>query len=285
MKRLSVMSLALFALVVTGCDEGGGGEGSSASAPAISAPAITDGGLRESQPVEEPDRKEVVTGYLHMDAGDPVATGRRVATVVEEAGGRVDSLTEQPEASSVLTVRVPAGRLDEVVDEIRTLGRITSLSTTRDDVTMQYTDLEARVGALRASVDRLRALLESSADVEALIAAETTLAERQAELDSLEAQRRQLGDRIELSTLTVDITTDRLPSEQDSFWDGLVAGWNSLWAALGAAVVGIGAALPWVAFLCVCAGVLYLVIRLITRRGRSSGTTGTPDTERTDSDA
>ncbi|AHD20634.1 hypothetical protein Y013_08125 [Rhodococcus pyridinivorans SB3094] len=284
MKRLWPVSLALFALVVTGCDEGGGGEGSSASAPAISAPAIVDGGLHESQP-EEADRKEVVTGYLEMDAGDPVATGRRVVTVVEEAGGRVDSLTEQPEASSVLTVRVPADRLDEVVDEICTLGRVTSLSTTRDDVTMQYTDLEARVGALRASVDRLRALLESSADVEALIAAETALAERQAELDSLEAQRRQLGDRIELSTLTVDITTDRLPSEQDSFWDGLVAGWNSLWAALGAAVVGIGAALPWVAFLFVCAGVLYLVIRLITRRGRSSGTTGTPDTERTDSDA
>ncbi|WP_138843908.1 DUF4349 domain-containing protein [Rhodococcus pyridinivorans] len=284
MKRLWPVSLALFALVVTGCDEGGGGEGSSASAPAISAPAIVDGGLRESQP-EEADRKEVVTGYLEMDAGDPVATGRRVVTVVEEAGGRVDSLTEQPEASSVLTVRVPADRLDEVVDEIRTLGRVTSLSTTRDDVTMQYTDLEARVGALRASVDRLRALLESSADVEALIAAETALAERQAELDSLEAQRRQLGDRIELSTLTVDITTDRLPSEQDSFWDGLVAGWNSLGAALGAAVIGIGAALPWVAFLFVCAGVLYLVIRLITRRGRSSGTTGTPDTERTDSDA
>ena len=271
---------ALLALLVAGCDEGGGEDGSSASAP-----AIVDGSFRESAPAEEADRKEVVTGYLELDAGDPVAAGRRVSTVVEEAGGRVDSLTEQPEVSSVLTVRVPADRLDDVVDEIRSLGRVTSLSTTRDDVTMQYTDLEARVGALRASVDRLRALLESSADVEALIAAETALAERQAELDSLEAQRRQLGDRIELSTLTVDITTDRLPSEEDSFGDGLVAGWNSLWAALGAAVVGIGAAIPWVAFLFVCAGVLYLVIRLVTRRGPSSGTTGTPDTERTDSDA
>ncbi|UYP17935.1 DUF4349 domain-containing protein [Rhodococcus sp. Z13] len=287
MRRLLVVLLALIALVAAGCDDNGG-DGSSASSPGVS-----DGALRESAPTEDTDRKEIVTGILALTASDPVAAGREVVDIVREADGRVDSLTERPEVSSVLVVRVPADRLDDVVARIGALGRVTSLSTSRDDVTMEYTDIEARVGALRASVDRLRALLESSTDVQALIAAETALAERQAELDSLEARRRQLADRIDLSTLTVDITTDRMRSDEDSFWDGMVSGWNSLVAALGAAIVGIGAAIPWVAFLIVCAGVVYLIVRLITRRGRSSGTAGTrpsgsagtSETERTDNDA
>jgi hypothetical protein len=187
--------------------------------------------------------------------------------------------------STLLTVRVPADRLDGVIEELRSLGRVTSLTTSRDDVTMQYTDLEARVGALRTSVDRLRTLLETAADTADLIEVERALAERQGELDSLEAQRRQLADMVDLSTLTVDISTESRPSDRDSFWDGLVAGWNGLWATLGAAVVGVGVALPWGAFLIVCAGVIYLIVRLIARNGRSAGTPGDPPTERTDNDA
>lgn len=285
MKRVLLVLLGLLALVVTACSEGGGGSPDLES-PA-SAPSLSDGAARESAPPDTgaEDRKEIVTGYLQLTAGDPVAVGRQVATVVERADGRVDSITEQPEVSSVLTVRVPADRLDGVIEELRSLGRVTSLTTSRDDVTMQYTDLEARVGALRTSVDRLRALLETAADTADLIEVERALAERQGELDSLEAQRRQLADMVDLSTLTVDISTESRPSDRDSFWDGLVAGWNGLWATLGAAVVALGVALPWGAFLIVCAGVIYLIVRLIARSGRSAGTPGEPPSERTDNDA
>lgn len=280
MRRLPVVLFALFALVATACDDGGGG----LEAPAA-MPSMPDGAVRESAPADAAPRQEIVTGYLQLTADDPVAVGRQVAFVVENADGRVDSATEQPEQSSVLTVRVPAARLDGVIDEIRSLGRVTSLSTSRDDVTMQYTDLEARAGALRASVDRLRALLESSTNTADLIEAENALAQRQADLDSLEAQRRAMADMIDLSTLTVDIDTERRPSDEDSFVDGLVSGWNSLWSTLGASIVALGVALPWVAFLIVCAGVVYLVVRIVARRGRETGTSGEPPTERTDTDA
>ncbi|WP_054719253.1 DUF4349 domain-containing protein [Rhodococcus sp. SMB37] len=293
MRRLLMVALlALVAFLAAACGEGGGGSGSGPttdSGPALSesTPALTDG-ARSSSPAgeAEPDRKEVVTGRIMLTADDPVATGRDVVTIVEDADGRVDSITERPESSSVLTVRVPADGLDAVIDDVRQLGRVTSLTTSRDDVTLQYTDLEARVGALRASVDRLRTLIETADNTADVIEAENALAERQADLDSLEAQRRQLADMVDLSTLTVDISTQQRPSDSDSFWDGVVEGWNSLWTTLGAAVVAAGVALPWLAFLIVCAGILYLVIRLIARSGRpSAGNPGEATDERTDNDA
>lgn len=281
---LPVLLFGLIALVTAGCNEAGGPD---SGAPGVSSmPSLSDGARESAPTAPDADRKEIVTGRIELTAADPVATGREVVALVEDADGRVDSLTEQPEISSVLTVRVPAGSLDAVIDDVGALGAVTSLTTTRDDVTMQYTDLEARVGALRASVDRLRALMDAATSTADLIEAEDALAERQADLDSLEAQRRQLDDRIDLSTLTVDISTERRPSDRDSFLDGLVAGWNGLWRTLGDAVVAAGVALPWVAFLIACGGVVYLVVRVVARFGRSpAGTPGDSPDERTDNDA
>lgn len=272
-RLLPVLLFGLLVLATSACDEGGDGPVRSESAPALSD------GARESGPssLPETDRKEIVTGTIMLTAADPVAAGRQVVTIVEAAGGRVDSVTEAPERSSTLTVRVPPARLDAVLAEVGDLGKVTSLTTSRDDVTMQYTDLEARIAALRTSVDRLRALIESATNTADLIAAEAALTERQADLDSLEARRRQLAEQVDLSTLTVDIGTEARPSDQDSFWDGLVAGWNGLRAALAAAVVAAGVAVPWVGFLVVSAFVVYAVVRLLARIGRSAR----PDRERT----
>ncbi|EME59389.1 DUF4349 domain-containing protein [Rhodococcus ruber] len=279
MRRPLVILLAL--LFLAGCAGGGEGPGDG-SAAAPPQPSLSDG-TRESAPADaQPTaRKEIVTGYLVLRADDPIAAGRQVVTLVEAAGGRVDSVTEQPGTSSVLTVRVPADRLTGTIEDIRGLGEVTSLTTTREDVTLQYTDLEARIAALQSSVDRLRALMASAANTADLIEAENALAQRQSELDGLVAQQRYLADQIELSTLTVDISAERR-ADRDSFWDGVLAGWDALRSALAGSVVALGVALPWVGFLAVCAAVVYVIVRLVARRGKPEPV---PNPERNDQDA
>ncbi|MBH0122849.1 DUF4349 domain-containing protein [Rhodococcus sp. CX] len=279
MNRLLVVLLTAIALLATGCGGTGSDSGSAPSASMPPSPSLADG-TRESAPADTQatDRKEIVTGHLMITADDPIAVGRQVVTIVEDSGGRVDSVTEQPGISSVLTVRVPADRLEGTIDELRGLGEVTSLTTTRDDVTLQYTDLEARISALQASVDRLRALMESAANTADLIEAENALADRQAELDSLTAQQRYLSDQIDLSTLTVDISAEpRRPDDRDSFWDGVLAGWDNLRSAIGDSIVALGVALPWIVFFLLGAGIVYLIVRLLARIGRRRpGTPGTP---------
>ncbi|MGX7732868.1 DUF4349 domain-containing protein [Rhodococcus sp. 2H158] len=283
MRRPLVLLLALLALFLAGC--AGGGEGPGDGGPGDGAPPqpSPSDGTRESAPADAQAtaRKEIVTGHLVLRADDPVAAGRQVVTLVEAAGGRVDSVTEQPGAGSMLTVRVPTDRLTGTIEDIRGLGEVTSLTTTREDVTLQYTDLEARIAALQSSVDRLRALMASAASTADLIEAENALAQRQSELDGLVAQQRYLADQIELSTLTVDISTERR-ADRDSFWDGVLAGWDALRSALAGSVVALGVALPWVGFLAVCAAVVYVVVRLVARRGKPEPA---PNPERNDQDA
>ncbi len=245
------------------------------------APAIVPPGAHELAPPKRDNsggepvttRKEVVTGSIEITADAPVAAAGTVLDQVRAAGGRVDSRTEQPgtddtEPTATLVVRLPADKTDAFISGLGGVGQVTRITTNRDDVTMQWEDLDARIKALQASVDRLRALIAGATSTSDLLAAEQALSGRQGELDSLTAQKRRLDDQVALSTLTIEITTDHKGSgdDPDNFWDGIVAGWNSLVDWLQDAVVFSGKAIPWLGFLAVVAAVLWGAVRLVRRR-------------------
>ncbi|MBF6069500.1 DUF4349 domain-containing protein [Nocardia farcinica] len=282
MRKLAVLCVALLgSVLLVSC--GGDGEDSGARPDmGTAAPAISPPGLREQAPspadnapdTSTLDRKEVVTGSVEITAADPIAAAGRVADQVRAVDGRIDSRTEQPgtddtDPSATLTVRVPADRTDAFVDGLGGIGELTRVSTNRDDVTMQWEDLDARIKALQASVDRLRALIAGATTTADLIAAEEALGSRQGELDSLTAQQRRLADQVALSTLTISITAADKGSRDDgptNFWDGVVAGWHSLVDWLQDAIVFLGKAVPWLGFLALLGALSWALLRLVRRR-------------------
>lgn len=86
------------------------------------------------------------------------------------------------------------------------LGEVLSLNVVAEDVTAQGADLDARIGALEVSITRLRQLLATAETTKDLIDIEAELTARQAELDSLVAQRAALSDQVAQSTLVVSVS-------------------------------------------------------------------------------
>jgi hypothetical protein len=273
---------ALAAVLLAGCSLGAGdssepapGTGTSNGAPVEGgAPAddeaVTDQGVAAPQ-----DRAVVTTGYMSITVDDPIAGASDAAALANGAGGRVDSRTETPgtdtqPASASLVLRIPADELDGVIDDLRKLGEVNSVSLNASDVTQQQQDLDARITALTASVNRLLALLDEADTTADLIAIESELSTRQAELDSLTQQRDWLADQVDYSTITVDlITEDVAPSAvPGDFWSGLVAGWNALLGFLSWIAVALGVLLPWIGALLVVAGIITAIVVLATRRNR-----------------
>lgn len=225
--------------------------------------------------VEAADRSVITTGWVSVTVDDPVALADDVAELATDAGGRVDGRTETPgtdtqPATAQLTLRVPADELDSVIDDLRELGDVTSVSLNASDVTQQRQDLDARIDALTTSVGRLTELLGQATSVADLVAIESELTTRQAELDSLTQQRDWLVDQVDFSTLTVDLVTEATAPDArpDDFWAGVVAGWNALVGFLSGLVVVLGILLPWLGGLLVIAAIVLVAILLATRGRR-----------------
>ncbi|ANP73668.1 DUF4349 domain-containing protein [Cryobacterium arcticum] len=223
------------------------------------------------------DRSVITTGSVSVTVEDPIGAAEDAVTIVEEAGGRVDSRTENPKtenqpASANLSLRIPAGDLDRTLDELRALGTVNYVSLNASDVTQQSQDLDARITALSTSVDRLLALMTQATSTTDLVAIEGELSTRQAELESMRSQRDYLSDQVEYSTVSLELysTGTVAPGAPDNFWTGIVAGWNTLVVALGGLLVGIGFALPWLAIVAVFGGIVFLIVRLFTRKGKAT---------------
>jgi hypothetical protein len=218
--------------------------------------------------------REVITnGDVSITVEQPIAAADRAASIVEASGGRVDGRIERApvdgdKGSAQLILRIPSPRLTAVLDQLEGLGTVESLSITKQDVTSVSQDLDARITALQASVDRLLELMSKATTTADLITIESALSDRQANLESLQSQKRSLTDQVDLSTITLNLGSPatapkRLP---DTFLSGLAAGWNALVGFFSGVVVVIGVLIPWLVLLAVVAGILLVVARRARRR-------------------
>jgi uncharacterized membrane protein YgaE (UPF0421/DUF939 family) len=114
--------------------------------------------------------------------------------------------------------------------------------------------------------------MAKATDTTDLIAIESALSQRQSELEGLQAQRDYLADQVDFSTISLELYSEGTvsPPNPDNFWDGLVAGWNTLVSALSGALVAVGFLLPWLAALGAVGGVVLLIVWLSTRKRKAA---------------
>ena len=234
-----------------------------------------------SAPPPDAQRDVVKTASMTITVANTSEAADKAAVFAEDADGRVDNRAEDAGsarglARTSVVLRVPVAKLDGVLRELKTLGKVQTAETTSEDVTAQRVDLDARIKALQTSVDRLLAIMRDAKDPDALIKAEGALSDRQADLDSLRAQRDQLGDRIDYSTVNATFVAEQIggpaPQQYEGFTGQIERGWDALVSVLGNLVLLFGLLLPWLAAIAIPVGIVYGVVRLArTRRPAAAG--------------
>ncbi|MBL5973117.1 MAG: DUF4349 domain-containing protein [Candidatus Leucobacter sulfamidivorax] len=232
------------------------------------APEVAADGSSMVSPVEA-GASVIRSGDIELVVDDTAAAAEQVAALVDGLGGHVESssISGTSQTSAYLLIRVPSERFDDAFEQLGELGEVSSQYRSATDVTMQHVDLQARVEALEASVDRLTELMRGAATTSELLEAETALSQRQAELDGLRAQLDFLENQIDESSISVTLRTETvLPGGPANFWDGLRVGVDSLGNALTGSIVILGVLLPWLGVLAVIAVIVLLIVWLSTRR-------------------
>ena len=219
----------------------------------------------------EPDI--IRTGFLSLSVDSPADTADRITEVVEAARGRIASRSDYTpvdfgQPSSYLEARIPYEVLDDTVASLQNLGDVQEVSLNTVDVSLQKVDLDARIQVLEAAITRLNELLAEAATTSDLIAVESALSERQAELDSLQSQRDYLSDQTLFATLSISLITpdNARPADPDGFLDGIIRGWESILAFFAGVIVWAGILVPWVGLVGLIV-LLGIVVRKVRRRG------------------
>lgn len=228
----------------------------------------------------DPASAEVIrTASLAVEVEQVRMAADRAAQLVREAGGGV--VSEQADAAgdaaaveggrSELVLRVPPERFDAVLTQLADLGQERSRSVGVEDVTDQVVDLESRLATQRASVERVRALLDQAVNLGEVVQIEGELTQRTADLESLQARLESLRAQVDRSTITLSLYTEQgaPPVAAGGFLDGLRSGWDALLGSARVLAVVSGALLPFVPVLLIAA----FVTARVRSRGRTTGST------------
>jgi hypothetical protein len=255
---------------------------SSAEAASADDAAAQDASKSGAEPVEQPSI--ISTGSVSLTARDVAAARAAVQHVADTYAGQV---TDQETTTSDdkrlgyarMVLRVPARSFARAMADLEKVADLVDSSTTSEDVSTQVIDTEERVKAARASIERIRSLLTRAEKIGDVMAIESQLASREADLNSLLRRQAHLADQTSLATISVSIDRvgaahARQATDHTGFLAGLRSGWGALRGfAVGAATVA-GAVLPWVPVVLLVGVPVWLLVR----RARRTSAPATPAT-------
>ena len=231
----AIAALLILAAVVAGCThstgggagaEGGGGgtnggavagaSGAPSSAaglaPVTHAPAGSTRGIDVATVANLGERQEIRTATITVavkgahHGADHIAQQADAATAIaDRVGGEVtaDDRVNGRHATATLVLRVPPNQVEATLRALSRLGTEKSRQLSTVDVTSRVADVASRVTSARAAIARLRTLYRQATKVRDLIAVESELSSREADLESLEGRQRALGNHVARATITL----------------------------------------------------------------------------------
>ena len=179
-------------------------------APAGSAAVTVSNSLDiQVQAIAALDRIIVRTVDMTLVMRDVSEAVDEIAKLAISSGGWVVASTRNGNHTAFISFRVPAEGLDTKLDEVRSLTvEVESESSTAQDVTDEYTDLEARIRSQTASEDALITLLDSVRTVEDTLKVATELARIREDLESMQGRLNLLAQTSAFSLVNIFLNAE-----------------------------------------------------------------------------
>lgn len=170
------------------------------------------------------------------------------------------------------TVRIPVNRFVEFLAVVQRLGEVRTISSTSDDVTAEYYDIEARIRNKQQEEERLLELLaDATGKLDEILSVERELSRVRGEIEQSQGRLRMMKDVTELTTVTIAVgeVKDYVPEQTPGYVTRIQRAWSASVAALvdlmQSGSILVVALVPWVLPLLVLAVVLIVLLR---RHGR-----------------
>ncbi|MCS7188677.1 MAG: DUF4349 domain-containing protein [Bacteroidia bacterium] len=187
---------------------------------------------------------------------------------VQALGGNIHSKTKEDERSCSYSVLLPVTKASYFVEKVRSLGKVRSERTFLADITQEYADLEAKLKAKDAAIQRLQALLQQAHTPKEILEVEKSLQQALQERDELQSALKAKQHSTEMVEIEIYLQNRRYVeyNQGGSYWDQLLRSLASGWEGL-VYFTFIIAYLWWVWLI-----ILFLIVflRWLSRRKKQS---------------
>jgi VIT1/CCC1 family predicted Fe2+/Mn2+ transporter len=220
-----------------------------AAQPSVTRAIIKSGSLTIETADVDQKRQAAIT----------IVTGLRGLVSSEDTGSDTDGRISRAN----LVLKVPTAAYETAIQRLSGLGVRKQIRQETSDVTEQVVDVESRISSQRASLTRMRVLLEKATTIGEIVSVETELTRREADLESLLAKQKALAGQTELATLSLSLVEPGEAPAADpdnrGFLSGLSNGWDAFTTTVSALATVAGALLPFlVAFALIGVPLWYL---------------------------
>jgi len=128
----------------------------------------------------------------------------KATAIAYSVGGYVSDSTES-NSSALVVMRVPAASDQDALTQVEALGTLVTLSSSSNDVTVQYTDLNATLQSLQAEQTSLLTILGQSTNINATLNVESRIQAVDQQINSVESEILQTKTLVSYATISAFI--------------------------------------------------------------------------------
>lgn len=189
------------------------------------------------------EEKLVYRCNLAIETLDYAGTIKSIKEAISKYGGIIQSENEtdssydwyyadyhktQGTMRNYIEVRVPTANYDSFVSALDGIGKITSKSTSIDNISQQYYDTTTQIEALKIQEKNLLEMLEQCSTIEEMITVQDRLTSVQYDINRLQTNKRYMDVDVAYSYVNISIDEvmefriDEEPVKTNTFMDRLV---------------------------------------------------------------
>ena len=267
------MTFVLAASLISGC---GGAEESGETTSSASAPASDEAApqsaseakgaspaaptLQLIQAASTVPRRIIYNATVNLISNDFSATQRDLLGLIGKHGGylaetEIGAAPGTPRRGS-WKIRVPEPQFRAFMDSVVKLGELQSTQTDSQDVTAEFTDLQARIGNKQVEEKRLvEHLKRSTAKLSDILQVEREISRVRGEIEQMQGRLRLLANLSSLTTITVTVQEIKgyVAPAPPTFGSQIARSFSASFAALTSfgqnLLLVLVALLPWAAIL------------------------------------
>ncbi|WP_346984850.1 DUF4349 domain-containing protein [Chryseobacterium sp. POE27] len=183
-------------------------------------------------------KKIIKNGDMRIQVGDIKKAQQQISSILKKNKAYIqkeDFQNTDVDENLDIVIRVPHQNFDTLINSFSNgVGSVLSKNISSNDVTEEYTDISIKLGNKKIYLEKYRDMLKSAKTTKDMLEIQENIRALEDEIDVAEGRLRFIDDRVNYSTLNLNIYKEKIRSSATSkigfgsrFGDSVTEGWNS----------------------------------------------------------